>query len=355
MTGRNNKSDLSSKRAALMSGEGPGVDRFKLAASVTESRPTGTGPRTTPVPPTSPDSEPGDTVIKVASVEEVVENPLNARHAYQEKRINDLAASIAQRGQLTPALACELSEVLPLLEGSALGEAIRRLVGDTPRARYLLIGGHYRKKALGKLGRPIELKLLSVASLLDLYALSYAENDEREDTTPLDDALSWQNLLELQIAKTQEDISKVTNKPRTTIVKTLAILKLPQEILDVFKEAAGKYSYLAAYTLTQLIPHVTRDRLTNYAHQVAEGTVTTRELEAALAAATVNAPARKTKEISRQHKLHAEGQEVGVLKEWDNGRVLLDIRILDQQARESLVAEFRKRYGGDADPQLQLN
>lgn len=348
------KADLSSKRAALMSGDGPGVDRFKLAESITEARPTGTGARTQPITTPAPAAEPGDTVIKVATVGEVIENPLNARHGYQEKRINDLAASIAQRGQLTPALACELSEVLPLLEGSALGEAIRKLVGDAPSARYLLIGGHYRKKALAKLGRPIELKLLSVASLLDLYALSYAENDEREDTTPLDDALSWQNLLELQIAKTQEDISKVTNKPRTTIVKTLAILKLPQEILDVFKEAAGKYSYLAAYTLTQLVPHVTRDRLMNYAQQVVEGSVTTRELEASLAAVTGNAP-RKTKEISRQHKLHADGQEVGVLKEWDNGRVLLDIRILDQQARENLVTEFRKRYGGDAEGQLQLN
>lgn len=343
--------DLSSKRAALMSGEGPGVDRFALAASITETRPTGTGARAAPAPSPSTPSDPDG--LQVVAVDEVVENPLNARHAYQEKRINDLAASIAQRGQLTPALACDLGEVLPILEGSPLGEAIRRLVADSPRAKYLLIGGHYRKKALTKLARPIELKLVKVASLLDLYALSYAENDEREDTTPLDDALSWQNLLELQIAKTQEDISKVTNKPRTTIVKTLAILKLPQEILDVFKEAAGKYSYLAAYSLTQLAPHVTRDRLMNYAHQVAEGSVTTRELEAALAAATANSP-RKTKEISRQHKLHAEGQEVGVLKEWDSGRVLLDIRIQDQQARESLVAEFRKRYGGDADQQLQL-
>ena len=93
MTG-NKKTDLASKRAALMSGEGPGVDRFKLAASVTDSRSTGTGPWTHSTPSSAPVSEPGDSVIKVVSVEEVIENPLNARHAYQEKRVNDLAASM---------------------------------------------------------------------------------------------------------------------------------------------------------------------------------------------------------------------------------------------------------------------
>ena len=50
--------DLSSKRAALMSGEGPGVDRFALAASITETRPTGTGARAAPAPSPSTPSDP---------------------------------------------------------------------------------------------------------------------------------------------------------------------------------------------------------------------------------------------------------------------------------------------------------
>jgi ParB family transcriptional regulator, chromosome partitioning protein len=357
MTSRAQK-DLATRRANFMDLETPGEDRFARAAKIQEQMPSGTAPRV-PQIHTRPVAEGGQAVSEsltlTAKLADVIENPLNARHSYKEKRITDLAASIAQRGQLTPAIACLTSELMPLLEGEE-AQGLRKAIEAAPNAGapYLLIGGHYRKKALGRLDKPIELKVVTLRSLLDLYALSYAENDEREDTTPLDDALSWQNLLELGIAKTQEDISRATNKTRSTIVKTLALLKLPQEVQDIFKEAQDRYSYLAAYTLTQLVQHVTRDKLIAFAEQIVTSAITTRELEAVLAAATAETPARKVKEISRQHKLHSEGQEIGVIKEWDNGRVLLDIRLPDGMTREALVAEMRKRFGGDADTQLPL-
>lgn len=357
MTSRAQK-DLATRRANFMELETPGEDRFARAAKIQEQMPSGTAPRV-PQIQSRPVAEGGQAVSEsltlTAKLADVIENPLNARHSYKEKRITDLAASIAQRGQLTPAIACLTSELMPLLEGEE-AQGLRKAIEATPNAGapYLLIGGHYRKKALGRLDKPIELKVVTLRSLLDLYALSYAENDEREDTTPLDDALSWQNLLELGIAKTQEDISRATNKTRSTIVKTLALLKLPQEVQDIFKEAQDRYSYLAAYTLTQLVQHVTRDKLIAFAEQIVTSAITTRELEAVLAAASAETPARKVKEISRQHKLHAEGQEIGVIKEWDNGRVLLDIRLPDGMTREALVAEMRKRFGGDADTQLPL-
>ena len=357
MTSRARK-DLEASRADFMAMEAPGEDRFTRAAKIQAQVPSGTAPRVPPIQ-TRPAGQAGEgeseSLTVTAQLADVIENPLNARHSYKEKRITDLAASIAQRGQLTPAIACLTSELMPLLQGEE-AEGLRKAIEAAPNAGalYLLIGGHYRKKALSRLHKPIELKVVTVGSLLDLYALSYAENDEREDTTPLDDALSWQNLLELGIAKTQEDISRATNKTRSTIVKTLALLKLPPEVQDIFKEAQERYSYLAAYTLTQLVQHVTRDKLIGFAQQIVTSAITTRELEAVLAAATSETPARKVKEISRQHKLHSDGQEIGVIKEWDNGRVLLDIRLPDGMTREALVAEMRKRFGGEAEAQLPL-
>lgn len=346
------KEELDKRRAGFMSQTAPD-DRFARASAVTESRPTGTSPRLATPTVIAPSEDPGAVTV-VAQLSDVVENPLNARHSYKEQRISDLAASIAQRGQLTPALACLVSDLDPLLDGEPKARAIKVAVQNATGAKYLLLGGHYRKKALAKLDKPIELKLVTVRTLLDLYALSYAENDEREDTTPLDDALSWHHLLEQGIASTQEDISRVTNKPRVTIVKTLALLKLPADVQEVLKEAPGRYSYIAAYTLTQLVPHLTSEKLLDLAQQIVAGTVSTRDLEASLAAATADAPSRKKKEVSRQHKLIAEGVEIGVIKEWDSGRVLLDIKLGDQVTRENLVAEIRKRFGLDPDAgQLQ--
>ena len=64
---------------------------------------------------------------------------------------------------------------------------------------------------------------------------------------------------------------------------------------------------------------------------------------------------QEQREISRQHKILVEGSEIGVIKEWDTGRVTLDIKLADQAEREILVAELRKRFGLEVDAsQLSL-
>lgn len=337
------KIDLSARRKALVHQESPVAEsRFTHAKQILAVQPTGTGPRIT-----ASDSSQGEqTDVVVAEHDEVLGNPLNARHSYKEARITELAASIAKHGQLAPALACVMTDIWPLLdapEARGIKQALMAKANATS-AHYMLIGGHYRQHALRALTRPIKLNLVRVRSLLELYALSYAENDEREDTTPLDDALSWDNLLTLGIAKTQEDIANVTGKNRSTINKTLALLKLPSPVLDVFREAEAPYSYLAANTLGQLVPHVKQERVLELARQIIEGTITTRQMEEMLTQLSGEGRPRKEKEMSRQHKLHFGGREVGVIKDWDSGRVLLDIKLPDGELRQQLISELRSRF-----------
>jgi ParB family transcriptional regulator, chromosome partitioning protein len=340
--------------------EAVATDRFQHAKRVVARQPSGLSPVTPAEAPAAraTRSAGGDAPIKTA-VANVLDNPFNARQNYKEKRIVELSASISQYGQLAPALACEISNVTELLalEGadSAVAMLLRPLL-ESASAQYLLIGGHYRKKAIARQAAPeIELKLIKVASLLDLYSLSYVENDEREDTTPLDDAISWQRLLEIGVAKNHDDISKATHKPRTTIVKTLQLLKLPITVLDIFREAPEGYTLTAGYLLTQIAPKVQPHKVEELAEQVVGGTVSTRELEDMLKALDAEKPRRKARDLSRQHKIITDGAEVGVIKEWDSGRVVLDVQLLDQVQRETLVAELRRRFGVDADPsQLSL-
>lgn len=341
--------------------EGVASDRFSRARQIVAEQPSGISPPpvTASKPSPAAPAESGAAGPVITTTDNVVDNAFNARHSYSELRVTELSASIAQRGQLSPALACTTARVRELIAAeskeSAVSKLLRNLLDSTP-AVYMMIGGHYRKKAISRLPDPkIELKLVTVATLLDLYSLSYIENDEREDTTPLDDALSWQNLLDTGIAKNHDEISRATKKPRTTIVKTLAILKLPASVLEIFREAPEKYTLTAGYQLSQLAPHLQSPALEELARKIIAEEVSTRDLEDKLKAFGDEKPARKPREISRQHKILVEGSEIGVIKEWDTGRVTLDIKLADQAEREILVAELRKRFGLEVDAsQLSL-
>ncbi|VFR81224.1 hypothetical protein ISE1_2723 [plant metagenome] len=48
--------------------------------------------------------------------------------------------------------------------------------------------------------------------------------------------------------------------------------------------------------------------------------------------------------MSRQYKIMApDGNQAGVIKEWDTGRVTLDITMLDPKARSQLVSDLQER------------
>jgi len=296
-----------------------------------------------------------------AAVDEFLDNPFNARTIYRDERVAELAANIAVEGQITPVPVCEVATARRLVQeaggDSKAGEVLRRALEGTS-AKYLMLGGHYRKRSVSRLGdRSLMFNLVEVKSLLGLYLKSYAENDEREATSPLDDAMAWANLLDLGLVKSQEQIAEATGKPRTTVVKTLALLKLPTEVQTVFREQPENYTLTAGYLLTQLANLLPLGRLIALANQVVKDEVSTRELEAEHVRLTAGAPARKPRDMSRQHKILARDGSgaIGTIKDWDNGRLQLDVRLADPKEKEELLSTLKERFGVTVDTsQLSL-
>lgn len=313
------------------------VDRFAVAERVTSARPTGLSPMGAYIPH-SDRQEAGAATRQVADggtvmapIKRVKDNPFNARQVYKESIVKERAASLAKDGQMQPAPAC--------------------LDPDDPTS-YILIGGHYRKRGLLLLGKEeIELKLLHAPTRLDLYRLSFTENHDREDGTPLDNALAWQLLLDEKVVTTDDEIAASIGLDRATVNKTRQILQLPAAVLDVLKGSPEKFTLTAAYELQTMIDLMKPEELVTLAKQIAsEEGLSTREL-AAIKARLKNPPQRKTKETSRQHKIVIGGNLAGHIKEWDSGRVELDIHIADQAERERLVHELRRRFGIDGEGQ----
>ncbi len=335
------KLDLSASIDALMAASTTRADdRFARAEQVVAKQPTGTsGPVAGPVvePTTRAVVEPVSTLPAsvagqggsiIVPIAQVHDNPYNARIFYDQDTVKERAASLAANGQMTPAPACE----------------------DPERpGHYFLLGGHYRKRGLLLIGHTeIELKVLPVSSPLDMYRLSYAENDQRADATPMDDAVAWNQLLDSRVVKSQEDIAAITGKPRTTITKTLSLLKLPPSVLEVLKENPRKFSLTAGYELTLLAPSVPVSALEKAAREVASGDLSTRDLTS-LRDRLANKSVPATRQVSRQHKILHGGTEIGVIKDWDSGKLTFEASIADPTVRAEIVSKLKELVAAEVE------
>jgi ParB family chromosome partitioning protein len=264
----------------------------------------------------------GKSIVRVP-LSMVHDNPLNARHIYDPEALKTLAASIATRGQLVPAPAARHPE----LDGHVV-----------------LIDGHYRKRALLAAGKTdIECVLQDVSSELDMYRMSYLINEERNAQSPLDNALSWQKLLVEQKVPDGAGIAELTGLSTAAVAKTMAFLKLPEAALAKLREAPAKFGVAVGYEIYQISKLVSERELLELMQRTVEEDLSSRTLEA-LRSKLENAKPRKKKEVSRQYRIKAGKTQIGFIKEWDSGRVAMDINLVDPKERQALVDELKRRF-----------
>lgn len=277
--------------------------------------------------------ETAETIIN-APLEKVHDNDYNARTSYDPEIVKQRASEIAADGQKTPALAV----AHPSLPGE-----------------FMLVEGHYRKRALLLLKRPT-IKLIlrpDWTTPQQRFVQSWKANEERLANSPIDNAIQWARVIEEGIVRSQDELAELLGASASIVSKTLAISKLQALALERARKSPDVFTMSMLYEITALskaLPELDVPKLMDTIE--AEGW-SRRDLEQYKARHT-NPVNRKPKETSRQHKILQEGAQVGVIKDWDNGRVLLDVKVPDQAAREQLVNELRKRFGLDSDAQITL-
>ncbi len=344
------KKDMAA-RAAKAAGMAPNIeDRLRHAREMASSHPAddqGPAPSFAPAPapalapaPTSSglmaphttqDAKPNlrdepalteaGTRIEAVSIDSIDQNPFNARKIYRTSRVNELAASIGAHGQETPGMAT-------IRDG-----------------RYVLAAGHYRLRALKLLG--IKTMLLMIRDHLsdrELFALSYRENAEREAQSSLDNALSWRQLLDQGVYASETEIAEATGMSLPNVNKTLSALRLSAPVLDFVKEDPASFALSSLYELALYEEAAGAAKALSMAKLVASGEAGRKEIQEARAQ-VVSPRERKRKETSRQYKIQHEGKQIGLLKEWDSGKVSLEVAMADPKERSALVAELRERFG----------
>lgn len=306
-------------------------DRFAAAEAVLDKRPSGIGNVTAGAEGRSFPGETfaapaPDTQIVSVRIDLISDNPYNARSVYQPEVIKERAASIATHGQMTPAHA--------VLDRKNPG-------------RFILLDGHYRKKGSIVAGKD-EMKILIVdyTDELDLYRLSFMFNEERSEQTAIDNAMAWQKLLDDGLVKTADEIATTLNLSPGAVAKTLAMLRLPQPVLERIRECPEKFGVSMAYELALCAKKLTEMETLQLVERIIEESMSRRQLEAHRAKLEAGVT-RKAKETSRQYRLGHAGSKIGVVKEWPSGRMQVDIKVIDPKIRAALVEELKARFGSD--------
>lgn len=143
-------------------------------------------------------------------------NPINARAVYSASASDEMCRSLQDIGQSTAATGF-------LAEN---GEDV------------ILIDGHRRWRGCESLGLPtlrVEIRPKPESEQL-LYLASRAANCERENQTPLDDALVWRRLLDKKVFPSQVALAKAINISESELSRTLALAQLPSRLIDALSD-----------------------------------------------------------------------------------------------------------------------
>jgi ParB family chromosome partitioning protein len=140
-------------------------------------------------------------------VAEIRPNPRQPRRYFDEERIAELAESIQHQGILQPLVVRKIEEGYELIIGERRFRAAQRAGLDRV---------------------PVIVKDVSDAESLEM---ALVENIQREELTPIEEALAYRQLME-EFRLTQEDVANRVGKSRPVVTNLLRILNLPEEIKE---------------------------------------------------------------------------------------------------------------------------
>jgi ParB family transcriptional regulator, chromosome partitioning protein len=136
----------------------------------------------------------------------------NPRRDFSEAQLDELAASIRERGLVQPLV------VRPLGGGD----------------RYEIVAGERRWRAAQRANLhevPVVIRALSDQEAIEIAII---ENVQREDLNSIEEGEGYHALMQGH-GYTQEDLAKVIGKSRSHLANTLRLLKLPQAVQDLVR------------------------------------------------------------------------------------------------------------------------
>ena len=242
--------------------------------------------------------------VRKVPIEFVRPSPRNPRRTFLEEGLEDLTASVKEKGIIQPIV-------------------VRPLGANA----FEIVAGERRWRAAQRAA--LHEVPVVVVELSDREALEVAiiENVQRSDLNPLEEAQGYEALM-AEFSYTQQDLSKVIGKSRSHIANTLRLMKLPEQVKTYV--ADGR---LTAGHARALLAH---DDPARVAREVVEKGLNVRDVEALAKVKTaVASPARPaeqdadTRAVERR-LAEALGLKVQLQTKGEGGELRIRFTDLDQ-------------------------
>ncbi len=163
--------------------------------------------------------------ITQLSITDIRPNPYQPRKHFNEQALQDLAESIRQHGVMQPIV-------------------VRKSIKG-----YTLVAGERRLKASRMANQTTIPAIIKSLTDSEMMILSIIENLQRENLTPLEEAESYQQMVE-KLEMTQVEVAEKLGKSRPYIANMLRLLTLPEKIQKLIN--AQKLSTAHGRTLIPL-------------------------------------------------------------------------------------------------------
>ena len=160
------------------------------------------------IQPYSAEKIPDHHGVDKISIRSIKPNPHQPRQKFDETSLEELTASIKEKGILTP--------ITVQKEGN----------------QFILIAGERRLRASKKAGlKKIPVYIIDVADDAEMIEMALIENIQRENLNPIEEAEAY-IYLNNRFKLSQEKIAKSVGKKRATISNSLRLLTLPRKIKE---------------------------------------------------------------------------------------------------------------------------
>ncbi len=175
-------------------------------------------------------------------IEEIKPNSEQPRKKFAVEKLEELAASIREKGIIQPLV-------------------VRKL-----REHYELVAGERRWRAAQKAGLrevPVVIQDVSDDAALEIALI---ENIQREDLNAVEQAEAFHSLIE-KFHLSQEELARRVGKDRSTVANSLRLLKLPSEIKnDILEErlSMGHARALLSLESTELMEQARQEILVKH-------------------------------------------------------------------------------------------